>query len=80
MTGMLLGPDALFLGILASFVMICTSFQDTHTRISHSSAEIICILLVLILVGMAVSILCEYMYEYIRAKKQNNHINKCTSD
>ena len=63
MTGILLGPDALFLGVLASLTMMCTSSQQTMTPIPHSSAEIICVLVILIVVGMGGSILCELMHE-----------------
>ena len=71
MTGILLGPDALFLGVLASLTMMCTSLQETMTPTSHSSAEIICVLVILLVVGMGGSILCEHIHECIwRAKKQ----------
>ena len=80
MTGMVLGPDALVLGLLASFIMLCTSSQDTHTPIPYSSAEIICVLVVLILVGMAGGILCEYIHEYIHERKRKRSVNKCKSD
>ena len=72
MTGILLGPDALFLGVLASLTMMCTSLQETMTPTSHSSAEIICVLVILILVGMGGSILCEHIHEcMLRTKKQD---------
>ena len=80
MTGMVLGPDALFLGLLASFIMICTSSQDTHTPIPYSSAEIICVVVVLILVGMAGGIVCEHVHEYMQTKNKKGNINKCMSD